>query len=282
MERLEFRILGPLDVLAGGQPLPLGGPKQRSLLALLLVHAGEVVSRDRILDELWPEDAGSAEPKLHVSVSRLRKLLARGDEQAVVRGPHGYGLAIEDDQLDARRFERLVVAGRAALAEGDQGGARSFLADALALWRGPALADLAYESFAQAEIGRLEELRLAAIKDKLDAELALGHHTDALAQLDALVLQHPLDEELAARRILALYRSGRQAEALGAYDEARRALDELGLEPDRLEDLRARVRADRRDAHLGEHLEEALADRLDHAHLGFLGAHPLAQHAAAV
>ncbi len=173
---LEFRILGPLEVRAGGAPLPLGGTKQRALLALLLLHANEVVSRDRLLDELWgssPPPTGAA--GLHVYVSRLRKLLSvNGREGLLSRHAHGYALRLDPEQLDAHRFEELVRKGREALSRHDPARAVELLRQALALWRGPALADLAYEPFARADIARLEELRIAALEDRIEADLALG------------------------------------------------------------------------------------------------------------
>ncbi|HKG43118.1 MAG TPA: BTAD domain-containing putative transcriptional regulator [Gaiellaceae bacterium] len=233
MEAIDFRILGPLELRAGGRPLPLGGKKQTALLALFLLHPNEVVSSDRLIDELWPDaPSDAAEGRLHVAVSRLRKQLRDSGETLLVRKGHGYGLMIDPQRVDARRFEHLANTARAALADdGDPRRASELLADALRLWRGPALADFAYEPFAQVEIGRLEELRINAVNTKIDADLALGRHAEAVVELETHVAQHPLDERLRARLMLALYRSGRQAEALAAFEDARRALDELGLEP---------------------------------------------------
>jgi DNA-binding SARP family transcriptional activator len=224
---MEFRILGPLEVVDERGPLPLGGARQRALLALLLTRANEVVSVDRLIDELWresaPRTAGNA---LQYHVSRLRKALAPADVIAT-REP-GYAIRVGPDELDLLRFERLVGEARPASPEV----AATLLREALALWRGPALADLAYEPFAQPEILRLEELRLAALEQRLEADLALGRHAELVGELEALVLEHPLRERLRGHLMLALYRSGRQAEALELYQQTRRALlDELGIEP---------------------------------------------------
>ncbi len=227
---MDFRILGPLEAEEDGRLLALGGAKQRALLALLLLHANEVVPRDRLIDELWgerpPETAATA---LQGYVSGLRKTL--GSERIVTRAP-GYLLSIEPDALDVGRFERLAHDGRAALAAGNARQASAKLSAALALWRGRALADLDSTALAHAESLRLEELRLSALEDKFEAELALGHHAETVADLEALVSQHPLRERLRGQLMLALYRCGRQADALEAYQEMRRLLvGELGLEP---------------------------------------------------
>ena len=227
---LEFRILGPLEVVERDRLLVLGGPKQRALLVILLLHRGEVVSTDRLGDELWGErPPASAAKTVQAYVSNLRKAL--GDGVLVTRG-HGYLLQTARGQLDVDRFEVLVDAGRTALGEGDARGASERLREALALWRGPPLADFAYEPFAQAEAARLEEERLAALEDRIDADLALGRHAALVGELEALVREHPLRERLQGQLMLALYRSGRQADALERYQQARRKLtDELGIEP---------------------------------------------------
>jgi DNA-binding SARP family transcriptional activator len=226
---LEFQILGPLEAWDGRREVSLGGPKPRALLALLLLHPNEVVPADRLIDELWgedsPEDAAAA---LRVNVSRLRKALPQ--DVLTTRSP-GYVVRVEPDALDLHRFERLVDEGRSLLARGLAADASERLRDALSLWRGPALADFAYESFAQAAIARLEEIRLAAVELRLDADLVGGHH-ELVSELETLVAEHPLRERLRRYLMTALYRSGRQAEALEAYQDARRALvDELGIEP---------------------------------------------------
>ena len=219
---MEFRILGPLEAWEGGHEMSLGGPRPRALLALLLLHANEVVSADRLIDELWgedsPEDAAAA---LRVNVSRLRKTLPQ--DVLTTRSP-GYVLRVEPDALDLHRFERLVDEGRSLLARGLAADASQRLREALALWRGPALADVAYESFAQAAIARLEEIRVAATELRIDADLALGRHHELVGELEALVAEHPLRERLHGNLMTALYRSGRQADALSAYQDARRAL----------------------------------------------------------
>lgn len=233
--KADFRILGPLEVRVDGVSLPLGGAKQRALLGVLLVHLGEAVSADRLIDQLWGESPPpTARNTLQVHLSRLRRLLAtsNGDSPILVRNDHGYFLAIDPEQLDARRFVGLISEGRAALADGDARGAAEKLTEALALWRGPALADLAYAEFAQTEIAQLEELRLEATETRIEAELARGGSSDLVPELEALIHRHPLRERLRGQLMLALYRAGRQADALAAYRDARRALtEELGLEP---------------------------------------------------
>ena len=227
---MEFRILGSLEVVAGERLIPLGAAQQREVLAILLLHRGEVVSVDRVVDELWGERPPERATKtVQVYVSRLRKAL--GDGVLVTRGG-GYALELNGDSLDADRFSRLADEGRMALDNGDPGGAREALTAALALWRGPPLADLAYEAFAQNEVARLEELRLVALENRGEADLALGHHAALVSELEALVREHPTRERLREELMLALYRSGRQVEALESYRDARRTLDEeLGLEP---------------------------------------------------
>jgi YVTN family beta-propeller protein len=229
---IEFRVLGPLQVVEQGRPLALGGPRQRALLAILLVHRGEPVSSDRLIDALWGERAPASAIKIVQGyVSSLRKVL--GDGLLVTRG-RGYVLQAEAGQTDADQFESLVTEGRRALEEGDARNAAARLRAALGLWRGPPLADFAYESFAQPEIARLEESRLAALEDRIDAELALGEHARLVGELEALVHEHPLRERFITQLMLAMYRSGRQADALESYRLARRRLvDELGLEPGR-------------------------------------------------
>ena len=231
-ESFEFRLLGPIEVVRDDRLVALGG-KQRALLALLLLHANEVVSRDRLLDALWRErQPGSAEHSLDVQVSRLRKAFA--PDELVLTRAGGYLLQVDPGQIDAHRFERLLEQGRRANAEGKPREALSALRAALALWRGAALADVSYESFAQSEIGRLEELRLVAAEERIEAELALGRHDRVVAELESLAAKHPLRERLRGQQMLALYRAGRQAEALQVYSETRRHFaEELGIEPGR-------------------------------------------------
>ncbi len=235
-------------MLADGVQVELGSPQQRALLALLLLNANEVVSRDRIVDELWSRPPATAAKQIQVYVSRLRKVLepdrATGEDARILvtRSP-GYALVVAPDQIDAVRFERLTSEGRDALSSDDPSRAVGLLEDASSLWRGPPLADLAYDSFAQAEIGRLEELRLATAEDRLSAELELGRDTEVIGELEALIAEHPLRERLRGQLMLALYRSGRQADALDAYQRARETLtEELGIEPSRaLRDLHGAI-----------------------------------------
>jgi DNA-binding SARP family transcriptional activator len=235
---IEFRILGPIEASRAGERLDLGGGKQRGVLAILLLNANEVVSSDRLIDELWGESApGTAAKALQVHISQLRKVLeperASGDPGRVLvtRSP-GYTLSIGAEDLDLTRFDRLAQEGRAALAAGDPGLAASLLGEALALWRGQPLGDLAFEQFAQAEIARMEELRLAALEDRLEADLQRGRHAEVIGELEQLLAAEPMRERPWAQLMLALYRSGRQAEALEAYRRAREALvEKLGIEP---------------------------------------------------
>jgi YVTN family beta-propeller protein len=238
---MQFRILGSLEVARDGRPVTLGGTRQRAVLAILLLHRQEVVSVDRLVDELWGErPPGTATKTVQVYVSRLRKELGEG--VLLTRGG-GYVLDIEPEQLDGARFERLAHEGMGALDRDEVSSARDLFGEALALWRGPALDDLAYEQFAQGEIARLEELRLATLEARIEADLALGRHSELVPELEILVREHPVRERLRAQLILALYRSGRQADALASYRDARRALvEELGLEPSReLKELEQRV-----------------------------------------
>lgn len=231
---MDYRMLGPLEALDGERPIPLGGARQRAVLALLLVHRNEALSRDVIVDELWGDDAPQTAVKvLQNCVSALRKVLPDGGETLRTVGP-GYELRLEPDELDRDRFERLVAEGRAALEAGDYADASDQFRRALALWRGAPLSDFAYERFAQDEIARLEEVHVAALEDRIQAELGLARHDDLVPELEALVTKHPMRERLRAQLMLALYRSGRQAEALEAYRAARRTLlAELGIEPGR-------------------------------------------------
>jgi YVTN family beta-propeller protein len=227
---IEFRLLGPLEVVDDGRPVAAGGPKQRALLAVLLLHRGEAVPSDRLIDELWGERPPASAIKIVQGyVSNLRKAL--GAETLLTRG-RGYVLQTEPGQTDVDRFESLVAEGRRALEDGDAREAVARLRDALTLWRGPPLADLAYQTFAQPEIARLDESRLSALEARIDAELALGEHAQAVGELEALVREHPLRERLIGQLMLGLYRSGRQADALETYRSARRRLiDDLGLDP---------------------------------------------------
>jgi DNA-binding SARP family transcriptional activator len=223
---VEYRILGPLEVTVDGKPLPLGGAKQRALLALLLLDAGRVVSIDRLTDALW---AGKPPPaavaSVHNFVSQLRKTL--GAETITTRPP-GYLIRVEPGQLDLALVRELVDTARAS----DPHGRARLLGDALELWRGEPLAELVYEEFAQAEIARLAELRLALIEEWAEAKLALGRHAELVGELEPLVRAHPLRERLRGQLMLALYRAGRQADALEVYRTGRHELvSRLGIEP---------------------------------------------------
>jgi len=225
---LEFRILGPLEVLEDGRAVALGGQKQRALLTILLLDAGRVVSVDRIVDALWGESPPKTAPtSLQNFVSHLRKAL--GADILVTRPP-GYLLRIAPEQLDLERFRMLVVAAKRLPVQERP----AKLREALTLWRGRPLADFALEAFAQPEIGRLEELRLAALEERIEAELTAGAHSELVGELELLVEEHTLREGLRRQLMLALYRAGRQAEALQVYHDARRVLvDELGIDPSR-------------------------------------------------
>ena len=231
---MDFRLLGPLEVLDQGRVLPLGGAKQRALLAVLLLRPNEVVSVDRLIDELWGEEPPSTATKVvQVYVSQLRKSLAGDKSQPVIETrPPGYAVRVEPGRLDVECFEGLLSRARRRRSAGDLEETASVLREALALWRGEALADFAYEPFAQAAIARLEELRLVALEERIEADLAVGRHAEVVAELETLVAEEPLREGLRGQLMLALYRSGRQAEGLEAYQQARRVLvEQLGIEP---------------------------------------------------
>src|SRR5262249_46215348 len=227
---VEFRLLGPLQIVVDGVPLPLVGARQRALLALLLLHPNEPVSAERVIDELC---GGSPPPTVHaslrVAVSKIRRLLGTSHRDVLETLPSGYRLRVESAQLDSRRFETLLAEARA---EHDAGRAVKLLEQALALWHGPPFADLPYAPFAQSEARRLTELLLDAREERLEAELALGEHESVVSELEALVEENPLRERPRGALMLALYRSGRQADALEVYRQGRRVLrEELGLEP---------------------------------------------------
>jgi len=228
---MRFGILGPFEVTDDrGRPVALGGPRQRAVLAILLLHTNRVVPRDRLIEELWGADAPATAVKtIQVYVSNLRKAI--GDEALLTRAG-GYVLRSAPEESDVARFEALVAEGRAALVAGDARGAARSLRAALASWRGPPLADFTYEAFGQGEIARLEEARWAALEDRIEADLALGEHAAVVGELESLAREQPLRERLHALLMLALYRSGRQAAALDAYQRVHAELsDELGLEP---------------------------------------------------
>jgi ABC-type transport system substrate-binding protein/DNA-binding SARP family transcriptional activator/streptogramin lyase len=229
---MKFCVLGPLQAYADGRGVAVGGGRQRALLALLLVHAGEVVSRDRLIEELWagkPPPGGSQ--SLDAYISRLRRAFreAGAGDVLATRAP---GYVLHAEETDARCFEALAAEGREALAAGEAARAAQLLAEALALWRDAAYVEVADESWARAEAGRLAGLRLSAMEDWIEAELALGRHAALVPELEVLVPREPTRERLAGQLMLALYRSGRQADALAAYRAVRRSLvEELGLEP---------------------------------------------------
>jgi len=228
---LEFRILGPLEVVGEAGPIPLAGPKQRATLAILLLNANRVVSVERLADDLYSGAAPvTAVTQVQRQISELRKAL--GSASVIETRSPGYVIRLSAGQLDLDHFQlRAEEAGR-ALARGEARTAADLLREALGLWRGAPLADLAYESFAQTSINRLGELRLAALEQRIDAELALGSHAELVGELEQLVAEHPLQERLRGQLMLALYRSGRQAEALDVYRATRdRLVEELGIEP---------------------------------------------------
>jgi DNA-binding SARP family transcriptional activator/streptogramin lyase len=238
---MEFRILGPLEARADGRTLELGGAKQRAVLSVLLLHANEVVSAERLVDELWGERPPASAAKLVQGyVSGLRRVLAEaGNGTMLLTRPPGYLLRVDDESLDALEFERLLRKAREVTQSGSFEQGAAALHDALSLWRGPALAGVPLEGLAAHEAERLNELRLTAIEERIGADLAVGRHAELIPELESLTAEHPLREQLRAQLMLALYRSRRQAEALEAYQQLRRSLvEELGIEPSRgLRDL---------------------------------------------
>ncbi|MCZ4606770.1 BTAD domain-containing putative transcriptional regulator [Streptomyces sp. Lzd4kr] len=249
---MEFKVLGPLEVVSDGRSLPLGGVKQRAVLALLLLHANQVVATSQLLDALWPEDARpvTARKMVQNAVWGLRALLESGDGEArdgtppqlLTRAP-GYVLRLDPERLDATRFERAVAAGRARLDAGEAAEAAVLLGDALGEWRGSALSDLAEQGVEWGELTALRQLRLDAMEDRFEAELACGRHHAVLGELTSLAEAEPLRERLCGQLMLALYRCGRQAEALSVFSKVRQALvEEYGLEPSAsLQNLQQRI-----------------------------------------
>ena len=228
---LAFRVLGPLEVVRDGERVRLGGERQHALLALLLMRANQVVASEWILEELFREAARDPANALQVAVSRLRRALGDG---VLETRPRGYLLRVEPGELDRDRFEQHAEEGRRKLAAADSEGAASMLRDALGLWRGSPLQEVALLDFAQPEIRRLEELRLATAMDLIDAQLALGESAKVVPELERIIRENPFQERPRGQLMLALYRSGRQAEALDVYRDTRELLlDELGLEPSR-------------------------------------------------
>jgi DNA-binding SARP family transcriptional activator/streptogramin lyase len=230
---MEYRILGPLEVVDEGGPVVLGRLKERLVLAVLLLHANEFVSRERLIDELWgAAPPPTAKKAVNVYVSQLRKALARNGHDPIATADGGYRIGVDADQLDAARVRQLIASARKHGAAGELEAAAELLRETLALWRGPTLAGLLLESHGRDEVAQLDELRLTALMDRIDCDLALGRHEDVLGELHVLVGEHPLRERLRAQQMLALYRADRQAEALAVYQQARDVLvEELGIEP---------------------------------------------------
>jgi predicted ATPase/DNA-binding SARP family transcriptional activator/Tfp pilus assembly protein PilF len=234
LEEMEFGLLGPLEVSCAGKPVELGGHKQRALLGVLVLNANGVIAADRLVELLWADEPpATAIHALHVHVSQLRKaLMAAGSSARIRTHPTGYWIEVDPDELDVTRFEHLVATGRQALTRGSAQTALEAFGRALDLWRGPALADFVAESFAAGERARLEELRILALEGRFDAQLALGLHAKAVVELQSVAAEHPLRQGLQAQLMLALYRSGRQAEASDVFQRLRSRLrDELGMEP---------------------------------------------------
>ena len=228
---MDFHVLGPLEVRGERGVVHLGGPKPRAVLAVLLLHANEPVSADRLIEAVWGEEESPTSRKsLQVCVSRLRKAL--GDPAILATKGTSYVVRVAPGELDAGRFDRLVDAGRRALADGHAEEAAATLREALELWRGAPLADLSLESFAATDVARLEEHWLAALEARVEADLASGRHAALAGELQQLLAEHPNREAFLGHLMLALYRSGRQVEALETYRKARQTLvDEIGVEP---------------------------------------------------
>ena len=259
---MEFRVLGPVEVVRGGQVFAAGGARARAVLAMLLLNANRVVSAGRLAGEVWPDlEPDRAAANLQVRLTELRRALrTAGEAGRLVTRPPGYIFRVAVGELDVSRFEQLAAAGRAVLAGGDAAGAARLLDDSLALWRGPALADLGDLPFAGTERARLEGARLDAVESRLDALLACGRHRETLDELENLTAKHPLRERFWAQRLLALYRCGRQADALRAYRELRAVLaGQLGIEPGpELRQLEGRIL--RQDSQLGYRAQPSPAD----------------------
>jgi DNA-binding SARP family transcriptional activator len=230
---MEFRILGPLEVLEEDDALALGKLKERMVLAVLLLHANEFVSRERLIDELWGlAPPATANKAVNVYISKLRKTLGGNGHDPIATADGGYRLVVDPGLLDAERMRSLVASARERMAEGQTDPASQLLQEALTFWRGPTLAGIQLESVGRDEVAQLDELRLSVLMDRIDCDLAEGRHEHVLGELNVLVREHPLRERLRAQQMLALYRADRQADALEAYQQARHALtDELGIEP---------------------------------------------------
>jgi len=227
---VEYRLLGPLEALADGRQLRLGGVRPRGVLAILLLHAGQVVPASRLIDEVWGESAPqTAGNVLQGYVSQLRKELGR---DAILTRDPGYLVTADRDSIDLHRFERLAAEAASAQTAGDPRRAAELLGDALALWRGPALADVSEEGIARPAAARLDELRLLALERRIEADLSCGLHAEVVAEIETLIGDYPLRERPRALYMLALYRCGRQADALAAYRAARETLvNEVGIDP---------------------------------------------------
>src|SRR5262245_12825965 len=230
---MEYRILGPLEVVEDREPVALGTLKERLVLGVLLLHANEFVSRERLIDDLWGEaPPPTARQAVNVYLSQLRKALSRAGGAPITTASGAYSLRVEPDRLDVSRVQLLVASARERVSHGELETAAERFGEALSFWRGPTLAGLQFESLGREEVARLDELRLAALMDRIDCDLALGRHEQVLGELNVLVREHPLRERLRAQQMLALYRGDRQTDALDAYAEARHALvDDLGIEP---------------------------------------------------
>jgi DNA-binding SARP family transcriptional activator len=264
---VEFRILGHVQAVHAGVVLPLGGPRHRRLLAVLLLQGGGIISVRQLISALWGETPpSSARQMLYVRISELRAALRAGRPELDYRAG-GYRLRVGPDALDAQRFERLAAAGARALAGGDPARARNDLAAALALWRGEALAEFADEPFARSEAARLTEVRWQATENRITAELHLGWGGELVAELRKLVAEHPLRERFWVQLMLALYRAGRQGEALEAFQTAQRiAVEQLGIDPG-AELRRLHVAILRQDPGLDPWSAQSLSGRADHADL---------------
>src|SRR5438874_4054944 len=230
---MEFRILGPLEVVEDGETVALGTLKERLVLGVLLLHANEFVSRERLIDDLWGEaPPPTARKAVNVYISKLRKALSRDGDDPIATASGGYWLRVDPDAVDGSRVQLLLASAREDVSRGELESAAERFQEALSLWRGPTLAGLQLESRGRDEVAQLDELRLAALMERIDCDIALARHEQALGELNVLVREHPLRERLRAQQMLALYRADRQAEALDAYAEARRTLvDDLGIEP---------------------------------------------------
>jgi DNA-binding SARP family transcriptional activator len=244
---MKFKILGPLEVVDGDGPIDISSPKQRALLAMLLLSPNRVVPSDRLLDQVWghePPAGGLSTLRFHIS--KLRDALQQdrhaGEEGPIATRSPGYAVNVKPEDVDSAYFE-LVVGEARRIMVSDPAGASSLFDEALALWRGPALADFINEQFAETEIRRLEELRLTVLEDRIETVLALGHHADLMPELQQLTSEHPYREQMWGQLMVALYRSNRQAEALRAYQDLRRRLgQELGIEPSTdIEQLEERI-----------------------------------------